>query len=288
MIRYQFQWLKYQPDATTGEFVLMGYIALCLNTHELSYYLTPYTQRAEHFFAAAPAYFKHTLRQGLMHLDTALSQLIQAPHSFEDLALASTSVLPPNENALQWTPLETGLGISWPQANAALKRQIEQYIAVPARHDAPTDQSLRAALNRVFRSYRLMPYLTAHEAVSKNGMKLHYDHAWKNGVMNVFQPISFDLAKRKSIDNKVCEVHGKLTLLEHSQNEENYKVHLVSAYPTRLPEAEQQEVHQLIQSTFKDDALHTQRVQVALYDAQDLNAFAQGVQQEIVTYHAQK
>lgn len=129
MIHYQYQLLCYQPDALSGEFVLMGYVLWCPAQQVFAHYLTPHLERAENFFAAAPAYFKHTLRQGLKNLDTLLFDF-QAPLSTPFLSLESMTaqLLPPNENALCFGPQLDAVAVDLEQAKAFLQQRIEKYI----------------------------------------------------------------------------------------------------------------------------------------------------------------
>ncbi len=129
MIRYQYQLLRYQPDALSAEFVLMGYVLWCPSQRVFAHYLTPYIERVENFFAAAPAYFKHTLRQGLKSLDTLLLDF-QVPSSVPLLSLESMTgqLLPPNENALCFGPQQEAVAVELEQAKAFLQQRIEKYI----------------------------------------------------------------------------------------------------------------------------------------------------------------
>jgi hypothetical protein len=130
VIRYQYQLLRYQPDALSGEFVLMGYVLWCPSQQVFSHYLTPhFERRAENFFAATPAYFKQTLRQGLKSLDTLLFDF-QVPTDVSQLSLENMTaqLLPANENALCFGPQKEALAVDLDQAKAFLRQRIEKYI----------------------------------------------------------------------------------------------------------------------------------------------------------------
>ncbi|MDE3182228.1 MAG: hypothetical protein KGM16_02305 [Bacteroidota bacterium] len=84
-----------------------------------------------------------------------------------------------------------------------------------------------------FDKYGISSHLKPHNIKTEND-ELEFDKAWKNGVWNCFETVSFNLTRTDAIKNKVYKWVGKLDELNTS--EEAKHIYLLSVLPHEHPE----------------------------------------------------
>lgn len=91
--------------------------------------------------------------------------------------------------------------------------------------------------NKIYKNHfddnGISSHLAAHKVKTKND-ELEFDKAWKNGVWNCFEPVSFNLTKPDTIKDKVYKWVGKLD--ELSSTKESLHIYLLSVLPLDHPE----------------------------------------------------
>ncbi len=73
------------------------------------------------------------------------------------------------------------------------------------------------------------PHVAEHEVVAPHAAHV-FSHAWKNGVWNVYQPLSFDLKRGENIRNKAYHWESLTRFLSESQ--ERPKIHILLGAPS--------------------------------------------------------
>jgi Protein of unknown function (DUF3037) len=112
-INYQYQILRYRHDVATGEFVNVGLVYFDAETHFLRARMTKKKERIARFFGEIEG--DHLLRT-FKGLEDAFNRL-ENTHKFLSVREITNSVLPPNDNALTFSP--TFKGIDFTDHNVA-------------------------------------------------------------------------------------------------------------------------------------------------------------------------
>ena len=284
MLTYHYQWVLYRPDVFSGEFVIMGFVCWFPERAVLQHYLTPSIQRATQFFSNSPAYAKNTLRTGLKNFDQALYDL-QAESLVSHMSLADLMqrVLPDNENALQLSPIKQALCLNPEAAYQKLIKQIEKYSKQPPV-SLISDNDLQQSLQRAFKKYEVYQYLSNFQVTPKNGFPLPFNHAWVNGRVNLYHPVSLDLKSEKYAIRKIKEVKGEIDMLDDDIKGQEFMVHLNSAPPKHMKGTVQERLSTTLHSTLKSSSERLERVRVSIYAPEEIDTLAKQTQQQILKY----
>jgi hypothetical protein len=71
-----------------------------------------------------------------------------------------------------------------------------------------------------------------NKVIEAKGVKVNFELAWRNGVMHLIKPISFDLKQERDIQNKSVQYFGYLDLLSDYAKLHEYTFDLLIARPT--------------------------------------------------------
>lgn len=111
-VTYQYQLLRYQHDVATGEFVNVGLVYFDTQTHFLRTRMLKKLERIALFFGEVEE--EHLLRtfKGLENEFNRLAKSLNndaAFRHFSSVKELTSSVLPPNDNALSFSPIFKGI-----------------------------------------------------------------------------------------------------------------------------------------------------------------------------------
>lgn len=234
--RYSFCFLRYVHESLSGEFANVGVLLWAPQSRFLGFKASQKFSRLSHFFHG----FQHQdHRQLIARIDTQFQKLAKdladkqnlpfsdEPESARDLAL---KVIPHDDAALQWSLSSGGLTDSPASELEALFHE------AVARHydseeEARRDDGViyREVFHSAFESSAIKPHMTAHEVTAPLASHV-FPQAWKNGVWNVYQPLSFDLKQGESIRNKAYRWDSLTRFL--SDSAEKPKIHLLLGAPS--------------------------------------------------------
>jgi|SRR5579859_594703 len=143
-------------------------------------------------------------------------------------ALLAT-VLPPDDSAFQFSPVGFGLSSDLDSTlDQLFARFVEKYTTVteqPHRDDNEVWKVYREPLER----HRVASRLAPKRIVSPN-FDYEFEHAWKNNIWHVYEPVSFDLLEATSILDKANRWLGRGTSLADSR--EKFKMYLLLGEPS--------------------------------------------------------
>jgi hypothetical protein len=178
-------------------------------------------------------------RQLLARIDTQFQKLgkeladagklpfSEEPESARELALR---VIPHDDAALQWSLSSGGLTES---PASELDGLFQEAVA---RHYDSADESrrddgavYREVFSRAFESPAVKERMVPHEVSAPLASHV-FPQAWKNGVWNVYQPLSFDLKQGESIRNKALRWDSLTRILGASA--EKPRIHLLLGVPS--------------------------------------------------------
>lgn len=235
--RYSFCFLRYVHEPLSGEFANLGVLLWAPQSRFLGFKASRKYQRLSHFFHG---FQQQDHRQLIARIDTQFQQLAdklsgsqaemefpEAPESARDLAL---KVIPHDDAALQWSLSGGGLTDS---PAAELETLFHEAVA---RHYESVEEArrndeavYRQVFSNAFESPVVKPHMHAYEVTAPLASHV-FPQAWKNGVWNVYQPLSFDLKRGETIKNKAHRWESLTRFL--MQSPESPKIHLLLGAPS--------------------------------------------------------
>jgi hypothetical protein len=226
MIKYQYQILRYIHDQFTGEFGNIGIVLYAPESHFLQCKVVGRYARLSDFFGDLNGQF---LLAGIKHFETGINKIGENVDEFihsrglgEDVASITSTLLPKDDSALQLTETFYGLDLDPVIALADLfERIIEKYNNEKQAPQHTDYYAWSKFYKGYFDKYGITRQLKKH-TVSTNTDTINFDKAWKNGVWNCYQALSFDLKSEDAIKSKVYKWSGIIKALETSQE----KLHL--------------------------------------------------------------
>jgi hypothetical protein len=232
---YSFCFLRYVHDPLSAEFANVGVVLWAPKSRYLGYRFTFRFRRLSRFFHD---FDREDYRQLISRITTQFERLnleikspepglpFDQPEHARDLALR---VIPHDDNALQWSRSAGGVTSS-PEAelDALYQEAIARHydaIAKPRRDDHVL---FRQIYSQAFESPEVKSVIRKHEVVAPLAQHT-FEHAWKNGDWNVYQPLSFDLKKSDDIYEKAYRWDSRSRHLHDA--EEKPSIHLLLGAP---------------------------------------------------------
>lgn len=239
MNTYHYQVLRYMPDRVSGEFVNLGIVVYEPKEQKLEGKFFEKITRVSCFFPTINSRHLATSLKFLQKEFDILTNRYNSEFTFEtkqSLDIITRGVLPKDDSSLFFTEVKQILELNSEVAIKSLyKRFVLNYVE-EAERDYINDKEVWTKIYKsYFENYGISNHLKNHTVKTQLDTWV-FDKAWKNGVWNCFETISFDLLKSDSIKDKVYKWSGKINELQTSK--EPIHVFLLSKYPDEHPELE--------------------------------------------------
>ena len=192
MKTFQYITLRYVHDAVTGEFVNLG-VVVFVPGEFLGARFSTRTSRLSALFGDVE---KSHVKSLIGHMDRQFRKFAAEipgallPRDVTLLGLVG-SILPPDDSALQWGAPFGGLTRD-PAAEVDLlfNRLVARYEEIhPERHRK--DPDVWRAFSGPLRERRILEKLT-DKTLTAPDFEHTFEHAWKNGVWNLYEPLALD------------------------------------------------------------------------------------------------
>jgi len=218
---YTYTVLRYVHDIATGEFVNMGVALYAPEAKHVSAICNSRYGRLSKMFLevngdnlrSVMRYIQARFEEYAAKLNSEL--VLENPKSIMEIAV---SILPRDDSSLQWSEPNGGFtedpATTLEQLYTRLVEKYEQRAQVPSRTDDDVWRSYRKELEVKQVLVRLQP-----KRIVAKDYDHEFDHAWKNGVWNLFQPVSLDLQDSDTILDKANRWLGRATNLQDSDDE---------------------------------------------------------------------
>lgn len=230
MIPYEFSVLRYSYDPLTQEFINVGIVLHSVTAGFLQAKLNTNYGRASRIFGKIDGTrYRFILRHLQDELDKLGSELTQG-HLFispASLEVSLSRILPLDDSSLRFD--KGGAGISDDLAKAC-DRIYRRYVL--GNDVEQTECKTREDVWRTFRKpleQRLIATRLAPKRIVAKDYGYEFQHAWKNGVWNLYEPISFDLLEEHAIREKANKWLGRSLSL--SESSEAFKLTLLLGAP---------------------------------------------------------
>ncbi|QTE36103.1 DUF3037 domain-containing protein [Mucilaginibacter gossypii] len=229
MKKIEYQILRYVHDRTTGEFVNVGIVVFEPQSRFLEARVLNKFSRISNFFEEFNGHFlintlKHFQKEiKTVNLDLLFFSSSESIRLKEDPKLSdiTKSILLRDNNSLQLSEVKCCLDIRPEKALQDLfVRLIEKYNS-DASKEAHTDSY---AWNKIYKTHFDKLGITARlkdHTVKTHNDQIKFDKAWKNGVWNCYQSLSFDLKREDAIKTKVYKWSGIIKELGSSNEKMN-------------------------------------------------------------------
>lgn len=232
---YSYSFLRYRQNPESGEFANIGVAMWAPESRFVAFQGSRRYSRLTHFFGELD---RDGYRLLLAHVERRFDVLAgrlnedalgldPLPASVREFAL---QVVPEDDGSVQWSPVRGGFA---EDPNAELSRVYNVFIGrlneAPASHRRDDEQVFREVFRRAFSDTVVAPRMTEHEIVAP--LLSHvFKNAWKNGAWNVYEPLSFDLLDRDTIEGKASKWFGRSVHLKDSP--EQPKIHFLLGKPS--------------------------------------------------------
>lgn len=276
MISIQYQILRFLPDRVSGEFANLGIVAYDPTTGVLKSRFIDKIGKISSFFPKIKS--KHLvklireIKDELENYPTK-NHIINSISENDALEQITREILPVDDSALVFSEIKKCLDISIERAVSDLfLRFVGTHILEEDIEEVRNDKEVwNKVCKSHFDQYGISGHLAAHKVKTKND-ELEFDKAWKNGIWNCFETVSFNLTRSDAIKNKVYKWVGKLEELDSSS--ESLHIYLLSVLPHEYPE-----LTSFI--TKKIEEKGTENLKVDLVSEHEIPQFAKKIKAEI-------
>jgi hypothetical protein len=280
MNTYQYQVLRFLPDRVSGEFVNLGVVVYDPKKHKLIGKFYQKITRVSSFFPTVNSrYLASTLKFLQKEFEDICEQfnselLFQKYKSIEEI---TKQVLPKDDSSLFFTDSKKMLELSIEIAVAELYEKFVLNFIHDEDREYVTDKEVWNKLYKEhFDKLKISQHLQSHKVKTEMD-SWEFEKAWKNGVWNCFETVSFDLVKEDSIKDKAYKWWGKIDELKSSN--EPIHVYLLSKLPSQHPE---------LKSFIKKKlgkVVVGNKITVELISELDAEKFAKKIKKEIDTHN---
>lgn len=279
MISIQYQILRYLPDRVSGEFVNLGVVAYDSSNKILrGKFISKIGKISEFFPDVNSRYLIKCIRaiQDSLHV---ISGRLNSELTFESeytIENITKSVLPKDDSALIFSETKKTLDIN---ADAAINDLFARFVKTHLiEGDDAEIRKDKEVWNKVykkhFEKYGITKHFRHHKVKTQND-ELEFDKAWKNGVWNCFESVSFNLSRQDTIKNKVYKWVGKLDELNSSS--EPVHIYLLSILPHEHPE-----LNRFISKKIKSKM--TDKTKIDIVSEEQIDSIAKKIKREIESH----
>jgi len=276
MITIQYQILRYLPDRVSGEFVNLGIAAFDSSSRTLkSKFITRIGNISSFFPNTNSRYLVKSIKTIHDELEV-YSVRLKSELEFSEVASIeeiTKAVLPKDDSALVFSEIKSTLDISVDATISDLfTRMVSTHIIEEDDEEVRRDKEVWTKVyKKHFDDFGISGHLSSHRVKTKND-ELEFDKAWKNGVWNCFESVSFNLTRADAIKNKVYKWVGKLEELGTSHEEMH--IYLLSVLPS-----DNSELDKFISKKIKSKA--TENIKIDLVSENNVDGIVRKLKKEI-------
>lgn len=233
----QYQVLRYLPDRVSEEFVNLGIVAYDKQEKILHSKFINKVGNISAFFPNINARYLLKSVKIIMHHLESISEQFSSEFLFDkidSIDQVTSQVLAKDDSALIFSEVKKTLDISAESTVDHLFSRIVISGNLVEDDEVRRDKEVWAKVyKKHFDDYGISTHLKPHNIKTEND-ELEFDKAWKNGVWNCFETVSFNLTRTDAIKNKVYKWVGKLDELNTSGEPKH--IYLLSILPKEHPE----------------------------------------------------
>lgn len=233
-IPYSYIVLRYVHDIGTGEFINVGVVLMAARGPYVgARFKTTYGRVKKAFPTIDPDVFRARMRR----LQGAFDRITAGDiHSADAPGAKSTSieslahsVIRVDDSSLQWSPAGSGLSKDLAGTLTSLYQRFVTKYDSDAVNVSRKDDDVWKHFRTELEKRNVLPRLQEKViAVADDSVK--FEHAWKNGAWNCYEPLSFDLASDTSIKEKAHRWLGQVSSIKDAR--EGFQVFFLVGRPS--------------------------------------------------------
>lgn len=232
MQTFEYQILRYMPDRVNGEFLNLGIVIFQAEGAQIEYKLISKAGRISEVFPGTNSRFLlktiEQLKVNLGHIKSQQTNKLSL-EPIGSVDALTRKVLPKDDSALIFTCTEKTLDVS---IEAAISYLYKRLISIHQNTEEKEIRQDKEVWTKVYKKYFENAGITNHlrqHIVRTKYDEFNFDHSWKNGHWNFFEPIALNHNKKEQVKNKVYKMAGKIDSL--SKSDENLHLYLLSILP---------------------------------------------------------
>lgn len=272
MKKYQYQIIRYIHDRLTNEFVNIGIVIYQLEDGFLKSRFLEKFGRISHFFNDINGHHLIvTLKQFEKEITRISIRTDEIFFNYKNINDITNLILPKDDSAIECSDIFYGIDVDLESAlNDLFERLINKYNPETDKERHDDKYVWRNIYKKYFDKYDITRNLKSHSVKTPYDI-IEFDKAWKNGIWQCYQTLSFDLKRKDNIKSKVYKWSGILNELE-SSNEELH-LHFLTISP-KIHKSEKKFIKDTLQRS-------TKLVQISLVSENEAEDYARKVKKEI-------
>lgn len=232
---YSYSVLRYVHDVVTGEFVNVGLVLFAPGHNECAPVVRfEFKDRVQRLRSLFPDIDRSSFADAIRAISRSarvVSRQVEGDGLFSegDARAVAVRMLPHDGSSLQWSEIGTGLAKDVDKEfHRIAYRMLSQYDkrSEAKRSDEDVWRPVRNAIQE-----REIPIEFETKIVRGELDKIEFAHAWKNGKIHAYEPLSFDLADAENIRNKARRWVGHLATVLVGEHEP-FQAHFIVGKPT--------------------------------------------------------
>jgi hypothetical protein len=280
MKKYEFQILRYYHDVVTNEFLNVGIVFFVPEENYISSKTIENANRISAIFHGVDSRFVLKSIHGISNwLNEKAPELLSSfeKTNYSTLSSLTKKVLPPNDSSIKFSETISGVTANPERTFEDLyDRFIKRY---ESHHESKSrnDQDAWSEYKQYFEYYKINDKIQKPDIkIKTKSDEFEFDHAWKNGVWNLFKPVSFDLSDEINIKEKIYKFAGMTEELLTSESKFNLN------YLALSPKLESD--HNLTQLINQKLNRHSKKINVKIIFENEASNFVKQLTEEINTH----
>jgi hypothetical protein len=278
MNKIQYQILRYLPDRVSGEFVNLGIVAFDSIEKKLAgRFITKIGNISALFPTVNSRYLIKSVKTIQEQTERISNQLLSEFlfETNEVLSAITQTMLPKDDTALIFSEVKMTLDIN---VQSTVQDLFARFVKTHLPEEDDEVRKDKEVWNKVYKKHfddqGISGHFHAHKVKTKND-ELEFDRTWKNGALNCFETVSFNLSRPDAIKNKVYKWVGKLDELNSSK--EQLHIYLLSVLPYDHPE-----LTNFINKKIKSKSTNNTKVEIV--SENNIETFTRKIKKQIDTH----
>ncbi|MCS4224685.1 DUF3037 domain-containing protein [Sphingobacterium sp. BIGb0165] len=279
MKKFQYQVLQFCPDKVTGEFLNVGIVVFDPTNQNLAYRILHKVGSIGQLFEQANTRYLikqlNTIHTTLNKIKNAIERDRLGMNVFKSVDELTRKAFVRDDSALLFSDIRHSLDISIDHLVDYLGERMLTVGKIEIDQDIKSDKEVWTKMfKRYFDDRGISPLLSPRTVKTKYD-EISFEHTWKNGHINFFESVNFDLQKEDTIKNKVRRWAGQIEELKTVGEE----LHLYIL--ANMPDANDQ-MSEYISSFLSDKSSKDVRVDIVKLNEAD--NFVNDLKEEIVNH----
>lgn len=279
MKKFQYQILQFCPDKVTGEFLNVGIVLFDPTDQQLVFKILHKVGSIGQLFDQANTRYLikqlNTINTSLNKIKRTIDDDKMRLHLFKSVDEITRKAFVRDDSALLFSEIRNSLDISIDHLLDYLVGRMLTVGRIEVDQDIKSDKEVWTKMfKHYFDEFNISTFLRPRTVKTKYD-EISFEHTWKNGHINFFESVNFDLQKEDTIKNKVRRWAGQIDELKTAG--EDLHLYLLA----NMPDSNDQ-MSTYISSFLSDKS--TDNVKVDIITFSEADKFAKELREEIVTH----